>query len=142
MKLRRMSDEKIYSIFASIFLFASSSSYALDFIKLGTGHDDDFWGTPNFEFDPFPSTIQYLAERGNFQTNPIDTLDVTDANVQQALAGAFGPFNALLFSEDIEDLTPETYQLISNYVSGGGCVVVTSSHDDETEFMNSYLDII
>jgi len=99
-----------------IFLFASSSSYALDFIKLGTGHDNQFWGTPNFEFAPFPSTIQYLAERGNFQTNPINTLDVTDANVQDALAGAFGPFDALLFSEVIEDLTPETYQLINNYV--------------------------
>jgi len=120
-----------------IFLFASNSSYAFDFIKLGTSHDDAFWGTPDSEIPNFPSTIQYLAERGKIQTNPIDTLDVTDANVQQALAGGFGPFDALLFSENINSLTPLTYQLINNYVSGGGCVVVTSSHDDEAEFLNS-----
>lgn len=129
--------KKIIPFLFVIFLFASSSSYALDFIKLGDSHDDGFWGTPDSIIPNFPSTIQYLAERGNFQTNPINTLHVTDADVQQALAGGFGPFNALLFSENIEDLTPQTYQLINNYVSGGGCVVVTSSHEDETEFLNS-----
>ena len=125
-----------------IFLFASSSSYALDFIKLGTSHDvDDFWGTPDTEFAPFPSAIQYLQERGKNQTNPIDTLEVTDQNVQDALAGDFGPFDALVFSESIEPLTNETYGLINNYVSTGGCVIVTGSHEEgtgeEAEFVNN-----
>jgi len=116
-----------------IFLFASSSSYALDFIKLGDSHDDDFWGTPDSHIPNFPSTLQYLAERGNFQTNPINTLNVTDANVQQALAGDFGPFNALLFSESINFLTPETYGLINNYASSGGCVIVIGEIEEEGE---------
>ncbi|MCH7517975.1 MAG: IPTL-CTERM sorting domain-containing protein [Candidatus Dadabacteria bacterium] len=117
-----------------IFLFASSSSYALNFIKFGTAHDDGFWGTEGKAFSPtFPSTVQYLAERGNFQTNPIDTLEVTDENVQQALAGGFGPFNALLFSESINFLTPETYGLINNYASSGGCVIVIGEIEEEGE---------
>jgi len=116
-----------------IFLFASSSSYALDFIKLGDSHDPDFWGTPDSFIPNFPSTLQYLAERGNFQTNPINTLNVTDANVQQALDGGFGPFDALLFSESINFLTPETYQSINDYASGGGCVIVIGEIEEEGE---------
>jgi len=61
--------------------------------------------------------------------------------VQDALAGAFGPFDALLFSETIDPLSDETYALINNYVSSGGCVVVTGSHDEgiglEEPFLNN-----
>jgi hypothetical protein len=115
-----------------IFLFASISSYALDFIKLGTSHDDDFWDNPDEAFPPpFPSTLQYLQARGKNQTNPIETLDVTDQNVQDALDGDFGPFDALVFSESYEELTPETYGLINNYVSGGGCVIAIGEIEEE-----------
>jgi hypothetical protein len=131
-------------IILNLFLFiallcASSSSYALDFIKLGTGHDvDDFWGTPDAYLAPFPSTIQYLRARGKNQTNPIDTLDVTDENVQDVFAGVYGPFDALVFSESLkQELTPETYGLINSYVSNGGCVIVTGSHLDEADFLNN-----
>lgn len=119
-------------------LSVSSSSYALDFIKLGTGHDvGDFWGTPDAYLAPFPSTIQYLQARGKNQTNPIDTLDVTDENVQDVFAGVYGPFDALVFSESLQELTPETYGLINNYVSNGGCLILTGSHLQEDDFLNN-----
>lgn len=87
-------------------MFASSSLYALDFIKLGTAHDVDFWGNPDNEIPGLQSTLQYLAERDKNQTNPIETLDVTDQNVQDALDGNFGPFDALVVSE-CEDVGEE-----------------------------------
>ena len=119
-------------------LSISSSSFALDFIKLGTGHDvGDFWGTPDAYLAPFPSTIQYLQAKGKNQTNPIDTLTVTDENVQDVFAGVYGPFDALVFSERLEKLTPETYGLINNYVSNGGCLILTGSHLAEADFLNN-----
>ena len=133
--------KKFIAFMFVMFLFASSSSYALDFIKLGTSHDADYWGNTENIYPGFISAVQYLAERGKFQTNPLDTLDVTDENVQDALSGVFGPFDALLFSETIEPLTNETYGLINDYVSSGGCVIVTGSHEDEfgaeAEFVNN-----
>jgi hypothetical protein len=123
-----------------VFLFASTSSYALDFIKLGTSHDVDYWGNTDNIYPGFISAVQYLADRDKFQTNPLGSLDVNDENVQDALAGAFGPFDALVFSEGIEPLTNETYGLINNYVSSGGSVIVTGSHEGDIGLEEPFLN--
>jgi len=130
--------KKFISFLFVIFLFASSSSYALEFIKFGTIHDNAFWGTEGEDFSPtFPSTVQYLAERGN---NQITSIELTNQNVQDAFNGAFGPFDAIVVSEEIEDdndLTPETYALINQFVSDGGCFILTGDHaNGEDEFLN------
>ncbi|MEW6144891.1 MAG: IPTL-CTERM sorting domain-containing protein [Thermodesulfobacteriota bacterium] len=118
-----------------LLLSISSSSYALDFIKFGTSHDVDFWGTPNFEFGTFPSTLQYLAARGK---NEITSLTLTDGNVENVFNGDFGSFDAIVVSESIQSLSPESYALFNQYVSGGGCVIVTGSHaQGEDEFLNN-----
>ena len=126
-----------------IFLFASSSSYALDFIKFGTNHDDEFWGTQGEAFAPdFPSTVQYLQERGK---NQITSIDLTNQNVQDAFNGDFGPFDAIVVSEcqegegsGCEDLTPENNALINQFVSGGGCLILTGQHaNGEDDFLNN-----
>jgi len=118
-----------------LLLSISSSSYALDFIKFGTNHDVDFWGTPNVYFDPFPSTVQYLAVRGK---NQITSLALTDGNVQDVFSGDFGSFQAIVVSERIELLSPESYALFNQYVSSGGCVIVTGDHaNGEDEFLNN-----
>lgn len=129
--------KKIISFMFVIVLFVSSSSYALDFIKLGDGHDVDYWGNTDNIYPGFISAVQYLADRDKFQTNPLNTLEVADETVQDALSGVLGPFDALIFSESIEPLSDATYSLINNYVFTGGCVVVTGSHEEEQEFLNS-----
>lgn len=123
----------------SIFLFAvlaslSTSSYALDFIKFGTGHDGGFWGTPDYQFAPFPSTVQYLAARGK---DEITSIELTDENVQAVFSGAFGDFDAILVSESIQTLSPSSYALFQQYVLSGGCFILTGSHGDEDDFLNN-----
>lgn len=127
-------------LISGIFLFAvlvfmSASSYALDFIKFGTSHDVDFWGTPDLEFGTFPSTLQYLAARGKHE---ITSLTLTDGNVENVFNGDFGSFDAIVVSERIDEISPESYALFTQYVSGGGCVIVTGDHaDGEDEFLNN-----
>ncbi len=124
----------------NVFLFAallsvSGSAYAQNFIKFGTGHDADFWGTPNLEFGTFPSTIQYLAARGKNQTTSVS---LTDQNVQDAFDGDFGSFEAVVVSESIQSLSPESYALFSQFVESGGCLILTGDHGSgEAEFLNN-----
>ena len=117
-----------------LILGLSSSSYALDFIKFGTGHDDGFWGTPDVAFGTFPSTVQYLADRGK---NQITSIDLTDQNVQDVFNGDFGTFEAIVVSETIVDISPESYALFNQYVSDGGCFILTGSHESEDDFLNN-----
>jgi hypothetical protein len=118
-----------------VILSVSGSSYALDFIKFGTNHDADFWGTPDLEFGTFPSTIQYLAIRGK---NQITSIALTDQNVQDAFSGDFGSFGAVVVSEAILSLSPESYALFSQYVESGGCLILTGNHGQgEAEFLNN-----
>lgn len=123
-----------------MFVFAvlvslSASSYALDFIKFGTSHDTDFWGTPDYEFGTFPSTLQYLAARGK---NEITSLDLTDGNVENVFNGDFGSFDAIVVSESISQISPGSYALFTQYVNSGGCVIVTGDHaNGEDEFLNN-----
>jgi hypothetical protein len=114
-------------------LFASSSSYALDFIKFGTSHDADFWNDPT-ELAGVPSTVQYLQQRGKNQTTSID---LTDQNVQDVFNGDFGAFEAIVVSETIIQLSPESYALFNQYVSDGGCFILTGSHQAEDDFLNN-----
>lgn len=115
-------------------LCLSSTSYALDFIKFGTGHDQDFWGTPDIAFGTFPSTVQYLADRGK---NQITSIDLTDQNVQDVFNGNFGAFEAIVVSESINQLSPESYALFNQYVNDGGCFILTGSHENEDDFLNN-----
>ena len=117
-----------------LILGLSSSSYALDFIKFGTGHDGGFWGTPDVAFGTFPSTVQYLADRGK---NQITSIDLTDQNVQDVFNGDFGTFDAIVVSETITGLSPESYALFNQYVSDGGCFILTGSHENEDDFLNN-----
>lgn len=111
----------------------SGPSYALDFIKFGTGHDVDFWNDPT-ELAGVPSTVQYLAARGKNQTTSID---LTDQNVQDVFNGDFGAFEAIVVSENIIQLSAGTYALFDRYVREGGCVIVTASHGSEENFINN-----
>ncbi len=115
-------------------LCLSSTSYALDFIKFGTGHDNGFWGTPDSAFGTFPSTVQYLADRGK---NQITSIDLTDQNVQDAFNGNFGAFEAIVVSETIQSLSPESYALFNQFVNEGGCFILTGSHESEDDFLNN-----
>ena len=115
-------------------LCLSSTSYALDFIKFGTGHDGGFWGTPDFAFGTFPSAVQYLADRGK---NQITSIDLTDQNVQDVFNGDFGTFDAIVVSEAIPILSPESYALFNQYVNDGGCFILTGSHEEEDDFLNN-----
>ncbi len=127
----------VLNLFLFVALFSvSGTSYALDFIKFGTSHDDgDFWGTPNAYFDPFPSTVEYLAARGK---NQITSVDLTDQNVQDAFNGDFGSFEAVVISENIEEISPESYALFNQFVNAGGCLILTGDHGDgEDEFLNN-----
>ncbi len=117
-----------------LLLSVSGPSYAIDFIKFGTGHDSGFWGTPDIAFGTFPSTVQYLAEHGK---NEITSIDLNDVNVQNVFNGDFGHFDAIVVSETIVPLSPESYELFSRYVSEGGCFVLTASHGDEDDFLNN-----
>ncbi|MEX1000122.1 MAG: IPTL-CTERM sorting domain-containing protein [Thermodesulfobacteriota bacterium] len=116
--------------------------------RFGTSHDEGFWGTPDVFFDPFPSTVQYLQERGK---NQITSVELTDQSVQDAFNGDFGVFEAIVVSEGvgeepdersidlkaIANLSPQSYQLINQFVSGGGCLILTGDHGDgEDEFLN------
>ncbi|MEW6144050.1 MAG: IPTL-CTERM sorting domain-containing protein [Thermodesulfobacteriota bacterium] len=113
----------------------SGSSYALDFVKFGTSHDFNFWGAPNYEFNPFPSTVQYLAARGK---NQLTSVELTDENVQAAFRGKFGVFEAVVISESINALSPTSYSLFNQFVSAGGCLILTGSHaGGEGEFLNN-----
>ena len=129
---------KKYIVYGYVFVLLLASyapSYAIDFIKFGTGHDEDFWGTPNSEFGSFPSTVQYLASRGK---NEVTSINLTDENAQSVFSGELGPFDALVVSESINDeLSEETYALFDQYVRGGGCLIVTGSHGDEEDFLNN-----
>ena len=125
----------ISGIFLIAVLFTlSASSYALDFIKFGTGHDSDFWGTPDVAFGTFPSTVQYLAARGK---NEITSIDLTDQNVEDVFSGALGPFDAIVVSEGIQTLSPSSYALFQQYVLSGGCFILTGSHGSEDDFLNN-----
>jgi len=115
-------------------LCLSSTSYGLDFIKFGTGHDVDFWGTPDVAFGTFPSTVQYLADRGK---NQITSIELSDQNVQDVFNGNFGTFDAIVVSETIQSLSPESYALFNQYVSDGGCFILTGSHESEDDFLNN-----
>ena len=117
-----------------VLMCVSSSSYALDFIKFGTSHDEDFWDTPDSEFGTFPSTVQYLEARGK---NQITSIELTDDNVQDVFNGVFGAFEAIVVSEDTGDLSAGTYALFNQYVSEGGCVIVTADHGSEDTFINN-----
>lgn len=112
----------------------SASSYALDFIKFGTGHDGGFWGTPDFAFGSFPSTVQYLAARGK---NQITSIELTDQNVEDVFSGDLGPFEAIVVSESINELSPSSYALFQQYVLSGGCFILTGSHGSEDDFLNN-----
>jgi hypothetical protein len=113
----------------------SGSSYALDFVKFGTNHDGDFWDTPNFDFDPFPSTVQYLAARGK---NELTSVPLTDENVVAAFRGKFGVFEAVVISESIGFLSPTSYSLFNQFVSAGGCLILTGDHaGGESEFLSN-----
>lgn len=129
---------KKYIAFGYIFvllLASSAPSYALDFIKFGVSHDVDFWGTPNTEFSPFPSTVQYLAQRGK---NQRISLDLTDQNVQDVFNGVYGSFDAIVVSEDIAVISPGSYALFNQFVSNGGCFILTGDHGDgEDDFLNN-----
>ena len=122
-----------------IFLFASSSSYALDFIKFGIDHEEEgsFWDVPGNDFGPaFPTTVEFLQARGK---NQITSVVLTNQNVQDAFNGDFGPFKAIVVSEVIggNDLTPGSFALINQFVSGGGCFILTGDHaDGEDEFLS------
>ncbi len=110
-------------------------SYAQDFIKFGTSHDSGFWGTPDSAFGTFPSTVQYLADRGK---NQITSIDLTDQNVQDAFNGNFGAFEAIVVSESITQLSPESYALFNQFVSDGGCFILTGNHGSgEDVFLNN-----
>ncbi|MGH7807241.1 MAG: IPTL-CTERM sorting domain-containing protein [Thermodesulfobacteriota bacterium] len=125
----------LYALLFVVLLSVSSSSYAIDFIKFGTSHDADFWGTPNNQFSNFPSTVEYLAARGKNQTT---SLDLTDENVQDAFNGDFGAFEAIVVSEIINEISPESYALFSHFVNEGGCLILTGSHGNgEDEFLNN-----
>lgn len=117
-------------------LSVSGTSFALDFVKFGTSHDNgDFWGTPDAYFSPFPSTVQYLQQRGK---NQLASVALTDDNVLAAFSGQFGPFEAVVVSESIEEISPGAYQLFNQFVSGGGCLILTGDHaDGEDEFLNN-----
>jgi hypothetical protein len=114
-------------------LSVSGPSYALDFIKFGTSHDADFWDDPN-ELPGVPSTVQYLEARGK---NQITSIDLTDQNVQDVFNGDFGAFEAIVVSETIIQLSPESYALFNQYVSDGGCFILTGSHESEDDFLNN-----
>ena len=116
-------------------LSVSGSSYALDFIKFGTGHDiGDFWGTPNAYFSPFPSTVEYLQARGK---NQITSIELTDQNVEDAFDEDFGSFEAVVISESIQSLSPESYSLFRQFVNTGGCLILTGDHGQgESQFLN------
>ena len=117
------------------FLCVSVPSYAIDFIKFGTSHDGDFWNTPNNIFPHFPSTVQYLAARGKNETTSID---LTDENVQNVFNGDFGAFEAIVVSEQIDKISPESYALFNQFVSGGGCLILTGDHGEgEDAFLNN-----
>lgn len=125
----------ISGIFLIVFLLSlSASSYALDFIKFGTGHDADFWGTPDAAFGTFPSTVQYLAARGK---NQITSIELTDQNVEDVFSGDLGPFGAIVVSESIQELSPSSYALFQQYVLSGGCFILTGSHGSEDDFLNN-----
>ncbi|MGH7849152.1 MAG: IPTL-CTERM sorting domain-containing protein [Thermodesulfobacteriota bacterium] len=126
----------ILNVFLFIALLSvSGSAYALDFIKFGTSHDVDFWGTPNVYFAPFPSTVEYLAARGK---NQIASVDLEDQNVQDAFNGDFGSFEAVVVSENIDEISPESYALFNQFVSAGGCLILTGDHGEgEDEFLNN-----
>ncbi|HSC34138.1 MAG TPA: IPTL-CTERM sorting domain-containing protein [Thermodesulfobacteriota bacterium] len=116
-------------------LSVSGSSYALDFIKFGTSHDSGFWGTPNVTFSPFPSTVQYLQQRGK---NELASVALTDDNVLAAFRGQFGTFEAVVISESINGISPGAYALFNQFVSGGGCLILTGDHaSGEDEFLNN-----
>ncbi len=115
-------------------LSVSGPSYALDFIKFGTSHDSGFWDTPDSAFGTFPSTVQYLEQRGK---NEIISLDLNDGNVQNVFNGDFGHFDAIVVSETIVPLSPESYALFNQYVNAGGCFILTGSHEDEDDFLNN-----
>ena len=119
----------------AVLLSVSGSAYAQNFIKFGTSHDVDFWGTPNLEFGTFPSTVQYLAVRGK---NQITSVSLSDQNVQDAFNGVFGSFEAVVVSESIPSLSPGSYALFSQFVESGGCLILTGDHGDgEDEFLNN-----
>jgi hypothetical protein len=125
----------------SAFLFiallcASSPSYALDFVKFGTSHDDDFWGSKDNDLTPFPSTLDFLSVKGKHE---ITSLDLIDGNVQNVFDGDFGAFDAIVVSESIDEkLSPESYALFNEYVSAGGCLILTGDHGEgEAEFLNN-----
>ncbi len=110
-------------------------SYAQDFIKFGTNHDGGFWGTPDLDFGTFPSTVQYLQQRGK---NELASVELTDDNVLAAFRGQFGSFEAAVISENINELSPGSYALFNQFVSNGGCLILTGSHaNGEDEFLNN-----
>lgn len=117
-----------------IALCFSGSSYALDFIKFGTSHDGGFWGTPDPDFG-VPSTVQYLEQRGKTE---ITSLELTDQNVGAVFTGKFGQFNAIVVSESIQSLSPSAYALFNDFVSSGGCLIITGDHaSGEDEFLDN-----
>lgn len=119
----------------TVLLSISGSSYALDFIKFGTGHDADFWGTPDVYFSPFPSTVEYLQARGK---NQITSIPLDDQNVEDAFDGDFGSFEAVVVSESIQSLSPESYDQFRQFVNSGGCLILTGDHGEgEDEFLNN-----
>jgi hypothetical protein len=118
-----------------VLMGVSGSSYALDFVKFGTSHDSAFWGTPNYDFAPFPSTVEYLAARGK---NELTSVPLTDQNVAAAFRGKFGAFEAVVISENIDFLSPSSYSLFNQFVSAGGCLILTGDHaGGEDEFLNN-----
>jgi hypothetical protein len=118
-----------------VLMVVSGSSYALDFVKFGTGHDSGFWGTTNYDFAPFPSTVEYLAARGK---NELTSVELTDENVQAAFRGKFGVFEAVVISESIGFLSPTSYSLFNQFVSAGGCLILTGDHaSGESEFLSN-----
>ena len=126
----------ILAVFTLMILsLVSGPSFALDFIKFGTSHDDAFWGNPDNELPGFPSTVEYLAARGK---NEITSLSLTDGNVEDVFNGDFGLFDALVVSENIDLLSQSSYELFNEFVSNGGCLILTGDHaEGEDEFLNN-----
>lgn len=64
----------------------------------------------------------------------------SDADWATALAGGFGDFDLIIIAEDTEaasTLSAGTLSDIADYVSAGGCVIVSGNHNNEDETLNA-----
>jgi len=58
--------------------------------------------------------------------------------VEDTFDGDFGSFEAVVISESINSLSPESYDQFRQFVNGGGCLILTGDHGEgEDEFLNN-----